>query len=64
MNDPIVQEVRKNRMEHTLRFAGNLDAICSDLRLLQSNAGMTVVRLRPKKIEPSASTLRRVPRRK
>jgi len=64
MNDPIVQEVRRHRMEHTRRFAGNLDAICSDLRLRQSNSGLTVVRLGPKRIKPSASNSGRVPRRK
>lgn len=65
MNDPIVQEVRKNRLEHTLRFGGDMVAICADLRAIQANSGHAVVRLQPKRIEPaSASTLRRVPRRK
>ena len=64
MNDPIVQEVRKYRMEHTLKFGGDLEAICADLRAIQASSGHTVVRLSPRRSEPSASTLRRVPRRK
>ena len=65
MNDPIVQEVRKFRMEHTRKFAGDLDAICADLRTTQAASGHIVVRLNQKKYEPTnASTLRRVPRRK
>ena len=65
MNDPIVQEVRKYRMEHTLKFRGDLEAICADLRAIQASSGHTVVRLSPRRSEPtSASTLRRVPPRK
>lgn len=32
MKDPIVEEVRKYRMEHTQRFGGDLHLICEDLR--------------------------------
>ena len=65
MTDPIVQEVRKHRMEHTRRFAGDLAAICADLRTIQAASGHVVVRLSPRRPEPaSASTPRRVPRRK
>jgi len=65
MTDPIVEEVRKHRMEHTLRFGRNLAAICADLRTIQATSGHTVVRLPPKRLEPiHASTVRRVPRRK
>lgn len=65
MNDPIVREVRKHRMEHTLGFGGDLAAICADLRAIQVASGHTVVRLSPRRKMPtSASTLRRVPRRK
>ncbi len=60
MNDPIVQEVRKHRMEHTERFKGDLTAICADLREVQASSGHTVVRLPPRLTEPTiASTLRR-----
>jgi hypothetical protein len=65
MNDPIVEEVRKYRMEHTLQFGGDLDAICADLRAIQVSSGHTVVRLSPRRSVPTnASTLRRTPRRK
>lgn len=65
MNDPIVEEVRKYRMEHTRKFRGNLEAICADLRAIQAASGHAVVRLSARRSEPtSASTLRRVPRRK
>ncbi len=65
MNDPIVQQVRKYRMEHTLKFGGDLEAICADLRAIQASSGHTVVRLSPRRAETThASALRRVPRRK
>lgn len=49
MRDPIVEEVRKYRMEHTRQFQGNLAAICADLRSIQTVCGHEVVRLSPKK---------------
>ena len=65
MTDPIVDEVRKHRMEHTLRFGRNLAAICTDLRTIQATSGHIVVRMAPRRPEPAdASTVRRVPRRK
>ena len=32
MKDPIVEEIRKYRMEHAQRFGGDLHLICEDLR--------------------------------
>jgi len=52
MKDPIVEEVRKHRMEHTQKFSGDLAAICADLRSIQSASGFQVVRLSPRKAEP------------
>jgi hypothetical protein len=49
MKDPIVEEVRKYRMEHTQKFKGDLSAICADLRSIQTASGHEVVRLSPKK---------------
>ena len=49
MRDPIVEEVRKWRMEHTRRFGGDLSAICADLRSVQEASGHEIVRLPPKK---------------
>ena len=51
MKDPIVEEVRKYRMEHTRKFQGNLPAICADLRKIQISSGHQVVRLAPKKLD-------------
>jgi hypothetical protein len=45
MKDPIVEEVRKHRMEHTKKFGGDLKAICEDLRRIQRASGHLVVRL-------------------
>jgi len=44
MKDPIVEEVRKYRMEHTAKFHGDLDAICEDFRRIQETCGRKVVR--------------------
>jgi hypothetical protein len=54
VKDPIVQETRKHRMEHTRKFGGDLTAICADLRAVQSASGHTVVRLPPRK--PTAAS--------
>ena len=53
MKDPIVEEVRKQRMEHTLKFKGDLSAICADLREVKIASGPKVVRLAPRKLEPT-----------
>ena len=53
MKDPIVEEVRKHRMEHTKKFNGDLAAICADLRSIQAKSGFKVVRLAPKKLAPT-----------
>jgi len=51
MRDPIVEEVRKHRMEHTRKFQGNLSKICIDLRHVQKASGHKLVRLAPRKLE-------------
>lgn len=53
MKDPIVEEVRKYRMEHTRKFRGDLSAICADLHFIQAASGYKVVRLAPKKLQPT-----------
>jgi hypothetical protein len=60
MRDPIVEEVRKHRMEHTRKFRGDLSAIVADLRSIQIASGHKVVRLSPKRKEPGKSSSRRV----
>jgi hypothetical protein len=54
MKDPIVEEVRKYRMEHTRKFRGDLAEICADLRSIQIDSGHQVVRLPPRKLEPTS----------
>ncbi len=56
MRDPIVEEVRRYRMEHTEKFGGNLAAICADLRSVQEASGHEVVRLPAKRLEPNETT--------
>lgn len=53
MKDPIVEEVRKHRMEHTKKFGGDFAAICADLRSIQAESGHQVIRLAPRKLEPT-----------
>jgi len=51
MKDPIVEEVRRWRMEHTLQFGGDLKLIYEDLRRIQRDSGCQVVRRSPKLID-------------
>ena len=60
MKDPIVEEVRKHRMEHTRKFASDLSAIVADLRSIQIASGRKVVRFPPRKPEPTKASSRRV----
>ena len=50
MIDPIVDEVRRYRTEHTRKFGGDLKLICEDLRRIQRESGCKVVRRPPKLI--------------
>jgi len=50
MKDPIVEEVRKHRMDHTKKFKGKLAAICSDLHSIENASGHKIVRLSPRKL--------------
>jgi len=59
MTDPIVEEVRKARMEHARRFGFDLDAICEDLRRIQKTSGNRVVSLPPRILEPERASGRR-----
>jgi len=53
MIDPIVEEVRKHRMEHTRKYSGDLSEICANLRDVQKVSGHKVVRLAAKRIQPT-----------
>ena len=56
MKDPIVEEVREHRLEHTNKFKGDLSAICEDLRSIQRDSRHKVVRLAPKKMISAKTT--------
>jgi hypothetical protein len=59
MKDPIVEEVRKHRKEHTQKFHGELSEICAELRHIQKTSGHDVVRLAPRRLEPTIRSSRR-----
>jgi hypothetical protein len=50
MKDPIVEEIRKFREEHSKKFGNNIDAICKDLYQHQIKCEHRLVRFKPKKI--------------
>ncbi len=50
MKDPIVEEVRKHRMEHTVKCGGDLTKICDDLQHIEKKSGHAVVSLPGRKI--------------
>jgi hypothetical protein len=58
MKDPIVEEVRKFRMEHTRKHRGDLSAICADLHNVQISSGHKIVHLAPRKIEPTKKSIK------
>jgi hypothetical protein len=50
---PIVDEVRRYRIEHTRQFNSDLHEICEDLRKLESTLGDRVVGLEPGRVQPT-----------
>lgn len=48
MKDPIIEEIRRNRDEHSKRFDYDLDAICKDFKVHQAQVGNRLVRLKPR----------------
>ena len=56
MTDPIVDEVRRFRMEHTKKCNSDLDLICEDIRKIQARCGHEVVRLSPKRLQPTTAS--------
>jgi hypothetical protein len=52
MIDPIVEEVRRHRMEHTRKCGGDLNRIFEDLRRVEREAAYKVVSRPPKLLEP------------
>lgn len=53
MKDPIVEEVRRIRMEHTRRLGSDLNAIYADLKEVQSRCGHKIVRFPPNRLQPT-----------
>ncbi|MCB9766649.1 MAG: hypothetical protein H6752_00505 [Candidatus Omnitrophica bacterium] len=49
-DDPIVEEIRKIRREHTDKFGGDLHAICEDLRHQEKESGREYVSFPPRKV--------------
>jgi len=58
MKDPIVEEIRRIRMEHTRRLGSDLNAICADLKAVQARCGHKVVRLSPNRLRPTNGSTR------
>ncbi|MDU9049431.1 MAG: hypothetical protein Q3M30_11300 [Candidatus Electrothrix sp. Rat3] len=49
IDDPLIEEIRRNRNEYAKQFNYNLDAICRDLEKKQKLSGRKVVSFPPKK---------------
>ena len=54
-NDPIVDEIRRIRQEHTDKFNGNLNAICEDIRRQERESGRQYVTYPPRRIESTVA---------
>ncbi|VEN74609.1 hypothetical protein EPICR_40194 [Candidatus Desulfarcum epimagneticum] len=50
MKDPIIEEVRRIRHEHSKLFDYDLDAICEDYKSRQKKIKSRLARLKPKPI--------------
>lgn len=55
-NDPIVDEIRRIRKEHTDKFNGDLHAICEDIRRQERESGRKYVSYPPRRIEDVAAS--------
>jgi hypothetical protein len=56
MKDPIVDEIRQYRNEHSEKFGYDLDAICEEYKSRQIRAGSRLVRLAPRTVNRSPMT--------
>lgn len=52
-NDPIVEEVRKVREEHSARFNHDPEAIYRDLKVKEKQSGREYVRFEPNRLPPA-----------
>lgn len=55
MKDPIVEEVRRYRLEHTREFQFDLHLICKDLRDYQQTIPATVIQTEPRVVSERMS---------
>ncbi|REK20607.1 MAG: hypothetical protein DWQ41_24700 [Planctomycetota bacterium] len=55
-NDPIVDEIRRTRQEHTDKFNGDLHAICEHLRRLERESGREYASYPPRRVEHVAAS--------
>ena len=54
--DPIVDEVRKTRESHAVKFNYDLSAICTDMKKKEKESGHPVVSRQPKlRMKPTGS---------
>ena len=54
-NDPIVDEIRKIRQQHTEQFNRNLHAICKDLRRQELQSSHKFIAFSPRSPEANAA---------
>jgi hypothetical protein len=54
MKDPIVEEVRKARQDHALKFNHNIKEICDDLKKIEKKCGNRLISLPPKLLTKSS----------
>ena len=59
--DPIVEEVRRNRHEHAARFNNDLDLIARDLKAQEQASGRSYIRLPPRRLAVKETRPRVVP---
>ena len=58
MKDPIVEEVRKARLEHAKEFNHDLSAICKDLKRIEKECGHRLVSFPPKLLTKASTSPR------
>ncbi len=56
-DDPIVDEIRQIRQEHTDKFNGDLRAICEDIRRRERESGRQYVSYPPRRVEVVAESM-------
>jgi hypothetical protein len=54
-NDPIVDEIRRIRQEHTDTFRADLHAICEDLRRQERESRRRFVSRPPRRVQPATT---------